>query len=144
MSVKAALAQHLKHGVDLSAKTGDRVYRNVARRGATLPYLVFRQLSGAPARHLTAPSGMKQTFFQIDCWGATEEEADDVADLVRDLLDQYQGTLGHGKHTATDATVFIDGPRDDFVMPADGGRVDKFRALLEATIWYRETLPGLN
>jgi hypothetical protein len=109
-----------------------------------MPRIVFTQISGIPARHLSAVSGLKQTMFQIDCWGSTVEEADDLADAVRDALDQYQGTLGHGKHTATGVTVFIDGPRDDFSPPSDGGRVAKFRALLEATIWYRETLPGLN
>jgi hypothetical protein len=67
-----------------------------------------------------------------------------LADAVRSALDQYQGTLGHGKHTALGTTVFISGPRDDFSPPKSGGRVTKFRALLEAIIWYRETLPGLN
>jgi hypothetical protein len=144
MSIKAALASHLKHSVAVSAHSEERVYRGIARRGAETPLVVFHQLAGVPARHLTAVSGVKRAFFQIDCWGSTEEEADDLADAVRDALDQYQGTLGHGKYTATRATVFIDGPRDDFVPPADGGRVDKFRALLEATIWYDETAPGLN
>jgi hypothetical protein len=144
MSLKAALASHLKHSVTVSEHSDDRVYRGVARRDAPMPYIVFHQISGVPARHLTAVSGLKQTLFQIDCWGTTEEEADDLANAVRNALDQYQGTLGHGKHTATDATVFIAGPRDDNVPPTHGGRVDKYRALLEATIWYRETLPGLN
>jgi hypothetical protein len=109
-----------------------------------MPRIVFRQIIGVPTRHLAAVSGLKRTVFQIDCWGSTPEQADEVADVVRDALDHYQGTLGHGKYTATGATVFIDGPRDDFVPPTDGGRPEKFRALLEATIWYSESLPGLN
>jgi hypothetical protein len=144
MSIKAALASHLKHSVAVSAHSEEQVYRGVASRKASGKYIVFTQISGVPARHLSAVSGLKQTMFQIDCWGSTEEEADDLADAVRDALDQYQGTLGHGKSAETGVTVFIGGPRDDFSPPSDGGRVEKFRALLEATIWYRETLPGLN
>lgn len=144
MSIKAALASHLKNSVAVSAHSGDDVYRGVASRKADGKYIVFHQISGVPARHLTAVSGLKQTMFQIDCWGETEEDADDLADAVRDALDQYQGTLGHGANTATRATVFIDGPRDDFSPPKTGERVKQFRALLEATIWYDETLPGLN
>jgi diaminopimelate decarboxylase len=144
MSIKAALVSHLKHSVGVSAHSGDQVYRGLAARTATGKYIVFRQLSGIPARHLSAVSGVKQTLFQIDCWADTEEDADDLADAVRDALDQYQGTLGHGANTASRVTVFIDGPRDDFAPPDDGGRVKRFRALLEAAIWYDETAPGLN
>jgi hypothetical protein len=144
MSIKAALASHLEHSVVVSAIAEGRVYRGIARRTAKMPRIVFTQISGVPARHLSAVSGLKQAMFQIDCWGSTEEEADDLADAVRSALDQYQGTLGHGKYTASGATVFISGPRDDFSPPTDAGRVEKFRALLEAVVWYRETLPGLN
>lgn len=144
MSVSAALASHLTHSVAVEAQTAGRVYRGVARPKAKMPRIVFTQISGVPARHLSAVSGLKQTLFQIECWGSTADEADELADAVRDALDQYQGTLGNGKNTVSGATVFISGPRDDFSPPTDGGRVTKFRALLEATIWYSETLPGLN
>jgi hypothetical protein len=144
MSIKTALASHLVHSVAVSAHSEERVYSVLARSKARMPRIVFTQISGEPARHLSAPSGLKQTMFQIDCWGSTPDEADNLADAVRSALDQYQGVLGHGKHTATGVTVFISGPRDDFAPPADGGRVKKFRALLEAVIWYRETLPVLN
>ena len=144
MSIQQALKSHLVHSVAVSAHAEDRVYNSLARSKAGMPRIVFTQISGVPARHLLAVSGLKQTMFQIDCWGSTPDEADELADAVRDALDQYQGTLGHGMYTASTVTVFIDGPRNEFRPPTDGGRVTKFRALLEATIWYRETLPGLN
>jgi hypothetical protein len=144
MSIKTALASHLTHSVAVEAHAEGRVYSVLARSKAGMPRIVFTQIGGDPARHLSAVSGLKRAIFQIDCWGSTVDEADDLADAVRSALDQYQGTLGHGKHTASNATVFINGPRDDFAPPTDGGRVKKFRALLEAVIWYSETLPGLN
>lgn len=144
MSIKTALASHLTHSVTVSAQAEGRVYSVLARSKAGMPRIVFTQISGDPARHLSAPSGLTRAMFQIDCWGSTVDEADDLAEAVRSALDQYQGTLGNGKNTVSAATVFISGPRDDFAPPTDGGRVRKFRALLEAVIWYSETLPGLN
>ncbi len=144
MSVTKALASHLLHSVGVSARTEERVYNRIARGDAGMPRIVYTQISGNPTRHLRAPSGLKQAAFQIDCWGSTPDEADEVAEAVRDALDQYQGTLGHGMNTVLGATVFIDGPRADFTPSRSGKRVTKFRALLEAVVWYREALPVLN
>jgi hypothetical protein len=143
MSVKAALAMHLKndYGVVVKNSVGVHVYRGLAPPNAPLPRIVLLALGGDPARHMTAVSGLVQMDFQIQCWADNEVDADNLADAVRLALDHFRGTLGLAPHTVDARAVFLGRPIDNVIAATDGSGRGRFAAFIPATIWYKETIP---
>lgn len=76
----------------LDALVSSRVYRNAAKEGATVPYIVFSKIAGTPVNHLGGTDGTKNTRYQIDCWAADADAAETLLNAVKTAFEPYEGT----------------------------------------------------
>jgi hypothetical protein len=69
-------------------------YLGRAPQNAALPFTIYQRISGERWGTLTGPSGLAQSRFQIDSYAATPEAAIAAAELIRQRIDGYSGTIG--------------------------------------------------
>lgn len=124
----------------VGAIVGDKVYPIEVPQGARPPWVVYFRVSGPRVRSLDGPSGLAQPRFQVECQGATADQARGLANAVRRALDGYRGTV---TTTASPAdTVRIGGisllsDQDGFEDATGPGR-RSFRRILDFLVTHEE------
>lgn len=78
----------------LLAAVASRVYLIKLPQGTTADSIVYNRISGAGDYVMSGLSGFTQHRYQIDAWSQTGDGADTLANLIRDRLDGYKGTMG--------------------------------------------------
>ena len=118
-SVGTNLKTYLKTISGVTALVGAgaaaRIYTNLAKQGVATPYRI-----------------------QVDCYGATEAEAYNLAEAVRLApLQMYRGTFGDA-----DAVAIIspDGYRQGIDNPSKGGNQRRYWISRDFTVTYREAV----
>lgn len=72
-----------------------RIYQDAPKQGVKLPYIVYRMFEGFSAEDLSGITGVAQRRVQVDCYGATPKQADDVQEAIRLAPTQgHRGTVG--------------------------------------------------
>lgn len=145
MSAIGAVISHLKDDFALSQRVGRKIYRLVAGRTATRPYVVVQQMSGGRrVRHMTAASALTATALQITCWADDVDAADAMADDVRNSLDhRNHEDIGTQPNVVTLKAAFLSPPFDNMV-PDDATGKSIFGVVMPWLIWHAETVPTLS
>ena len=107
-----------------------RIYPLVLPQAPVLPAMTYQRVSGNRVKSLSGPSGLAHPRFQIDCWGATYNEAKTLAQEVRRVIDGYRGQMGSIR--VGGAIVLSD--RDIHEPEAED-----YRVTIDVTIWHDET-----
>jgi len=141
-SVGANLKTYLKTISGVTALVGAgaaaRIYTNLAKQGVATPYIIYQVFAGDSSETLTAIAGMAENRIQVDCYGATEAEAYNLAEAVRLApLQMYRGTFGDA-----DAVAIIspDGYRQGIDNPSKGGNQRRYWVSRDFTVTYREAV----
>jgi hypothetical protein len=100
-----------------------------------LPAITHSLISGQHEGHLQGASGVRHSRVQLDCYAATREQADELADVVRPLLVGHRGPMGD---------LFINGitierSSDGADAPEGGGGNWRYIRTLEFLISHEET-----
>jgi hypothetical protein len=93
---------------------GNRIYPTVAPSTAALPFIAYRRSGIQRDQAFRNPVGMPRVSVEFVTYGATYNDARDVADAVRSVLDGYGGTVNN---TVVDQ-VSLENETDDFVTLA--------------------------
>lgn len=121
----------------ISSLAGGRVYPSVAPSGVALPRIVFSQIGSSHSHHLVGIGGKASYEFQIDCWGSSSQEATDLAESCRKLVDvNCNSNWGSETVHASSVSRLV----DRYEPPQDGSGVGLFCVSLTVTIWITETL----
>lgn len=107
---------------------GERVFPMRLPQGASLPALVYREVSPGIEYTQGGQSGVSEPRYQFDCWGADELAAKLLASSVTTALSGYRGAMGSEQVHA----AFIEGRQDD--PDPDTGRC---RVIIDAVIQHR-------
>jgi hypothetical protein len=91
--IERAIFSILTDDVTVSGLVGTRVFPVYVPQNANMPCITQQQLSGPRDNTLDGPSGLVDARFQINCWGSTYIEADDVFEAVRKALSGFLGTV---------------------------------------------------
>lgn len=91
-----------------------RIYPTVAPSTAALPFIAYRRSGIQRDQAFRNPVGMPRVSVEFVTYGATYNEAREVADAVRSVLDGYGGTVNN---TVVDQ-VSLENETDDFVTLA--------------------------
>lgn len=79
----------------IGAGVGARIYQNLAKQSVPTPFIVIEEYPGESFECLNLAANMSSTRFQIDCYGATADEAFELADNVKLApLQMYRGPMG--------------------------------------------------
>lgn len=142
MSLKAALASHIKADGSVSLRVGSRVYLTVAPQNAVLPYITIQQISGEHIRHMTAESGLARMDVQISCFDDSPVDVDTLADELRLSLSHIPATtIGTPPNTAAISRAFLDTSNDDYAPGRDAKGSGIYGVRMSWTVWYAETVP---
>lgn len=102
--MKIQLRAILASASGVSNISGNRIGWGSVAQGSALPYVVMWRISNPREVNLKAPSGPYQARVQIDAYGATAKEADDLAEAISAVLHGYSGGIFQG--------IFHDNARD--------------------------------
>jgi hypothetical protein len=79
----------------VSSLVGSRIYPVLAPSTATLPFAVYRRSSIQRQQTLAGPLGLPTVNMEVQIYATTYENARQVADSFRKVLDGYEGTLNN-------------------------------------------------
>lgn len=138
VELKEALVWKLKGLSGLPA--GTRVYPmgETPQAGAVTPRLTFVRLANRHMRHLSGTSHRACARYQINCYGASNLEADTLADTVRAGFEGYRGDMGAGTSPLRVNGCFVQDDYDDFIQPPDASEDGIFFVPLAVTVWHVE------
>lgn len=80
----------------VTALTGNNVFKSVLPRGYTLPAIAIHRYGGTQDYEYDGPIGVREDQVQLDAYGDTAEQAQQVVKAVRALLVGFAGTLPDG------------------------------------------------
>lgn len=96
----------------LNAVVSSRVYPVIAPVSADLPWIVFKRTGVRREQTLLSPAGTPTTSLELSMFSMTYEEAREIADLVRLVLDGYGATVDNTEIKQ----VSLENELDDFVQ----------------------------
>lgn len=112
--IRKALRSFLLADAAIVAVVVDRVYALRIPQGVNASSIVVTRVSGPGDYHMDGPSGLISARIQIDAWAATADAATTLANLVKDRIDGYRGTMGTGGNIVTVHGVFVADLREDY------------------------------
>lgn len=92
MSVSTDFITFLNTQSTITSLVGNRICQAPAHVTEKLPYIVFMRNGRTQELDLSGTKDNDQTFLDVECRGATQQEAEQVADALEDLLQGYRGT----------------------------------------------------
>jgi hypothetical protein len=134
-SPEAVVRAALVASASVSAIVGSRIFPILAPQTAALPLIIWRR-SGIERQHsLSGPIGTPTVSLEMQLLATTYEQARELADKVRAVLDGYGGTLNNTevKH------VYLDQEADDFVQLAGGDLPPVYQVTQTYQIIWQET-----
>lgn len=134
-SPEAVLRSALVASANVSALVGSRIYPILAPQTAALPFIVWRR-SGISREHtLAGPMGVSTVSVEMQLLATTYEQARELADRCRLVLDGYGATLNNTevKH------VSLEQESDDFVQLAGGDLPPVYQVTQTYNILWQET-----
>lgn len=141
MSIETALRSYLATKDVIIAQVSTRVFAQIAKKSASLPYITFNTITERHEHHLAGAAGLAEATIQIDVWSATLAKRDSTANAVRNALDGFTGSMGSELLKVRNCVLQN---RANFMEPEGKGREKPiFRASMDFSIWHVEALPTL-
>lgn len=130
MSMTADLRDRLK----AAGIAGGAVYRDLRRQGDPLPGVVLLTVSDGRPSTYTGRQQMRETIVQVDCYGTSRGQADEIADAVIAAA-EVAGVQGQTKFSRS----FVDRQRNSATRPDDAG-VTTFLNSLDLRVWHQPAI----
>lgn len=134
-SPEAVLRSAIVGDATLASQIGTRIYPVIAPASATLPFVTWRRAGIQRQHSLSAPVGVPRLSVEYSIYAGTYEDAREVADRMRAVLDGYGGTVD----TVTVKQVSLEQESDDFVALAGAEMPPAFAITMVFDVWWQET-----
>ena len=142
MSIKTALASHLKNEPTVQEKVGEDVYIQEVSTEATLPWIVIHGIGSNHVHHMTGASGVAMATLQVDCWDSDAILADELGEVVREALDTLMSTsIGLAPNAIQVHSATLVGQVDGLETPTHGTAPAKSVVHQTWTLWHTESVP---
>ena len=141
MSIRSALYKHLSTHAEITPIFGTRIYPQFAPHSAILPRLTYRGVDQEPTRSFAGHAGLTNRTYRLTAWDDDDLGADAGAEVLRDVLDNFSGTLGSAPDSITVQRIYVRGAPDELIAPDDASDVPKFGVSLIVDIWAAEAAP---
>ena len=140
MSIKAAIRIKLLATAAVTIKTGSRIYPvGVTPSKRVYPYITYFRVSSAHERHLGGGAKLAHPRFQINVWSLSMDEAELLAESIRESLDNFSGRIETSNATVDIRACFLEGDEDDFEQPRDATNRGVHSRKLDFVIWHAES-----
>lgn len=131
---EAALRSALVGSTAVTALVSTRIYPLLAPASASLPFVTWRRSGITREQTLSAPMGVPRVSVEYSIYGTTYEQARDVADAMRVVLDGYGGTVDNTQVRQTS----LENESDDFVELAGADLPPVYQITQSYDIWWQE------
>jgi len=102
----------------------------------SFPAIVYNRISSQHVHHLRGGAGIAKARYQIDCWGRSLDDSEDLAEKIRLSLQGYAGPMGNAVVTA----VVLDSMFSNYEGPVDDSDIGLYRVSSDYLICYREAV----
>lgn len=134
--IEEALIPFLRDSSRVLALAGGRVHHNARPQNGALPAIVVHRVSSVRERVLTGRVRLAHPRIQIDCMAETAQDAQSLANAVRLVIEDYEGSMGD----YTVQVVTVDDDSDDYIEPEHANEKGIHVTSLDAIFWYEERL----
>lgn len=134
-SPEAVLRSALTAAATVSTLVGTRIYPVLAPASAALPFVVWRRAGVQREQTLGSPMGTPRVTVEYSIYGTTYENARQLADAMRSVLDGYGGTSG----TTTVSQTSLENEVDDFVQLAGADLPPVYQITQSYDVWWQES-----
>jgi hypothetical protein len=94
MSVEAGLRAFILGDAAVVQEIGNRMHINEIPLESKRPALVFRRVSTALENHMAGPALLQRCWVTVGVRAERYEQAERIAELVRNRIEGYQGAAG--------------------------------------------------
>lgn len=134
-SPEAVLRTALVSTTVVTSMVGTRIYPLLAPKTAALPFITWRRAGVSREHTLAGPMGMPSVTVEMQSFANTYEDAREVADRVRLVLDGYRGTVNNTEVKS----VSLENELDDFVQLAGGDLPPVYQVTQTFNVLWQET-----
>lgn len=136
--IRVGLRAYLLDDSAISTQVGGaRIYPIKLPQGQVQPSIVFMRVSGLGDHHMQGPSGLARSRIQIDCWAQSAQTAVELANLVKERIDGFRGSMEWDDDSPGNAVVvqgiFFESEREDY-----DDAVKLYRVSRDFFVWYAE------
>jgi hypothetical protein len=133
-SPEAVLRTALVGSTSVTSIVGSRIYPVLAPASAALPFVTWRRSGIQREQTLKAPMGIPRVTVEYSIYGTTYEQAREVADAMRRVLDGYGGTSDN----TTVRQTSLEDESDDFVTLAGADLPPVYQITQRFDCWWSE------
>jgi hypothetical protein len=129
--IESALRTRILGDAGISALIGTRIFPLILPQATSFPALTYQRISGERMHSHDGPSGLAGPRIQIDTWATSYIGAKQLADLIRQRIDGFKGTVGSDEIEG----IFMDTEREFY---EDGDLLKLFRVSMDFFVYYDE------
>jgi len=133
-SPEAVLRTALVGSTAVTSIIGTRIYPVLAPASAALPLVTWRRSGIERGQTLAGPVGLPRVSVEFSIYGTTYEQAREVADSMRVVLDGYGGTVDN----TTVRQTSLEDESDDFVTLAGADMPPVYQITQRYDLWWTE------
>lgn len=136
-NIRAALRSYLLADSGIAAVVAARIYPLKMPQGEMRASIVFTRVTGLSGVTSSGPDRVSRPRIQIDCWATDPDAASSLADLVKERIEGFTGTVQWDENSPGNAVriqgVFMDMEREDHDDVAKLYRMSR-----DYLIWFEE------
>jgi len=133
-SPEAVLRSAMVGTTAVTSLVSSRIYPVLAPASAALPFVTWRRSGIDREQTLGGPMGMPRVSVEYSIYGTTYEEARQVADAMRRVLDGYGGTSDNTEVKQAS----LEDESDDFVQLAGADLPPVYQVTQRYDVWWTE------
>jgi len=133
-SPEAVLRTAMVGNTAVTSLVSSRIYPVLAPASAALPFVTWRRSGIDREQTLGGPMGMPRVSVEYSIYGTTYEEARQVADAMRRVLDGYGGTSDNTEVKQAS----LEDESDDFVQLAGADLPPVYQVTQRYDVWWIE------
>ncbi len=133
------LRQRLAAESAVTALVNDRIRPDTLATNEIMPAIRYEMISSSQWELLNTPPTDAQSRIQIDAYGATRLECNNLAEVIRKNLHGFSGTLGNIRIY----DCFMDNRYDSVDNPEAGSSTWRKRRTMDFVISHSEPVPTL-
>lgn len=113
IDIRPALKGFILAYAPIASIVSTRMFHVKLPQGTTSDSIVFNRISGQGYYVMEGLSGFTIQRFQIDALSLVQDSANALADLVRDRIDGFRGSMGDSPIVTVHGVFMVD-QRDDY------------------------------
>lgn len=133
--IRKALRAILLANTSVTDVVSGRIYPEPLPQGITARSIVYRTIDEDTDYHMNGPSGLVHDRIQFDAIGQTADHSVELANLIKDELSGFHGTVAYGTNSPQES-VFIHAVFHDNGRPIYDSIAKLYLMQRDYIVWY--------